>query len=93
MVHNPFQNLVKNSETAIFTEATIPEKLLSRHNTKQGVWGKLMVITGALDFVVDGPPSTISRIEAGTYAVIEPTIYHHVQIIGPTTFRIEFYRG
>ena len=76
----------------VFTEASTPDKLTSTHDTKDGVWGKLVVSKGALEFVVPGPPATTERVDAGAFAVIEPTVPHHVRLIGPVEFQIEFYR-
>ncbi|PHQ69570.1 MAG: tellurite resistance protein [Sneathiella sp.] len=92
MTRDPFQQLVKYSETAVFSETTVPKKLLNRHNTKPGIWGKLVVRSGALDFVLEGPPLKARRIEAGDYAIIEPATDHHVSLVGPATFQVEFYR-
>jgi tellurite resistance-related uncharacterized protein len=87
------QNLVKRGQTRLFTEETTPSKLTSVHTTKQGVWGKLIVLDGALDYVVPGPPAYLQRIDPGTFAVIEPAVPHHVRLLGPVSFRVEFYRA
>lgn len=84
--------LVQNGGMSVFTEKTIPSKLTSAHNTKSGVWGKLVVIDGALDYVVPGPPEKRKRIEAGEFGVIEPQVKHYVTPIGPVSFRVDFYR-
>lgn len=84
--------LHKYAESPVFTEASTPDKLTSAHDTKDGVWGKLVVSKGALEFVVPGPPTTTQRIDAGAFAIIEPMVPHHVRLIGPVEFQIEFYR-
>ena len=84
--------LVKYGETPVFTEKTVPPKLTSAHDTKPGVWGKLIVTAGALDYVVPGPPEERQRIEGGDFGVIEPEIKHFVTLKGAVTFRIDFYR-
>jgi len=85
--------LTKYSETSVFTHETVPKNLTEDHNTKAGVWGRLVVIEGALDYVVPGPPEEIIHVLAGDYAIIEPTLIHFVRIIGPVSFRVEFYRA
>lgn len=82
----------KYGGTAVFTEKTVPAKLTSAHDTKPGVWGKLIVLDGALDYVVPGPPEERARIEAGGFGVIEPEVKHYVTPLGPVTFRVDFYR-
>lgn len=86
------EGLVKYAETAVFTEETVPRKLTAVHDTKPGVWGKLVVESGALDYVIDGPPPARERIEAGQFGVIEPGVKHHVEMIGPVAFRVEFHK-
>jgi len=80
----------KYSETPEFTETSAPAKLTSLHNTKKGVWGRLLVIEGELDYVIEGPPKTYERIQAGAFGVIEPMVIHHVDFRGPVKFKIEF---
>jgi tellurite resistance-related uncharacterized protein len=90
---DPFQNLTKYSETPVFTEATVPTSLQAAHATKPGVWGKLCVLTGGLDFVLEGTKPVVTSVSQGQHAVIEPTVRHHVQVDQPVTFKVEFYRG
>ena len=84
--------VTKHSETPLFTETTVPAKLTARHDTKPGVWGRLVVVEGALDYVVPGPPETRQRVSAGGFAIIEPELIHHVSLMGPVAFRVEFYK-
>lgn len=85
-------HLVKYGETAIFNEKSVPAKLTTQHDTKRGVWGKLIVRSGALNYVIQGPPLVRERIGAGAFATIEPEIKHWVEIVGPVEFQVEFYR-
>ncbi len=84
--------LIKYGGTAVFTEKTVPAKLTSAHDTKPGVWGKLVVLEGALDYVVPGPPEERRRIIAGGFGVIEPEVRHYVTPVGAVSFRVDFYR-
>ncbi|WP_428409143.1 DUF1971 domain-containing protein [Hyphococcus sp.] len=87
------EGLVHYGGTPVFTEKTVPEKLLRAHDTKPGVWGKLVVLDGAVDYVIFGPPEDRARIEAGGFAIIEPEVKHLVTPLGPATFRVDFYRA
>ena len=80
----------KYAETPVFSAETVPKKLTKLHDTKPGVWGRLCVIEGALDYIISCSPPFQQRINAGEYGIIEPESLHHVQIIGPVRFKIEF---
>lgn len=84
--------LIKYGGTPVFTEKTVPAKLTRAHDTKAGVWGKLVVIEGALDYVIPGPPEKRIHICAGEFAVIEPEVKHYVRPDSGVTFRVDFYR-
>lgn len=85
-------DVAKYAETPEFNEQTVPAKLTAVHDTKAGVWGKLQVKQGALDYVVIGPPETRQRVEAGGHAIIEPQVQHRVEMLGPVLFQVEFYK-
>lgn len=84
------EGLRKHGETRTFDETSVPAKLLDLHDTKPGVWGRLVVEDGALDYIVPGPPEVIERISAGGFGVIEPTVLHRVAPCGSVRFRVEF---
>jgi len=88
------KHVQKYAETPVFTEESVPKKLTSVHDTKEGVWGRLIMIEGQLDFVIPGPPHISQSLQAenGDIAIIEPQIPHYVDIKGPVTFKIEFLR-
>ncbi len=82
----------KYAESPEFTTKTVPDSLTTSHDTKPGVWGKLIVIEGALDFIIEGPPEQTIRLEANAHTVIEPQQVHRVRLDRYTRFLIEFYR-
>lgn len=82
--------------TPTFTEATVPAGLLNDHSTKAGVWGLIRVEEGKLRYAVTDPrcaPSTRTLGPADEPAVIEPTILHRVEPLGPVRFHVEFLRA
>lgn len=89
----PPANAKPYKRTPSFTEATVPEGLLNDHSTKEGTWGLIHVEHGTLRYVVaDTRRTSTERIltvddEPG---VVEPTILHHVQPLGPVRFHVEF---
>lgn len=79
--------------TPSFTEATIPEGLLKDHATKAGTWGLIHVEQGMLRYVVTDTrrPHTERILAADSEpGVVEPTILHHVEPLGPVQFYVEF---
>jgi tellurite resistance-related uncharacterized protein len=82
----------KYANSPEFAETTIPKNLLSEHATKQGVWGRLVVKSGALTYTILGDTQESIRLEGGDFGVIEPTTGHFVKPDGAVTFLIEFYR-
>lgn len=86
-------NLVKYAETQKFNEKTVPAKLTTEHDTKAGVWGKLTVYEGCLDYVLAEAPSAAQTIRAGEFAIIEPQVKHWVAVSEPVLFQVEFYKA
>lgn len=81
--------------TDMFTEASVPRALLRDHNTKDGNWGLIQIAEGRLRYRVTdprrAPTETILSPETPP-GIVEPTIRHHVEPLGPVRFQIEFYR-
>jgi tellurite resistance-related uncharacterized protein len=81
--------------TGVFTQDTVPAALLKAHNTKDGVWALINVLEGELAYSVADPRRPASRTVLTpdtARGVIEPTILHSVQPLGPVRFFVEFYR-
>jgi tellurite resistance-related uncharacterized protein len=81
--------------TATFSEATIPAALLNDHSTKEGAWGLIRVEQGELRYVITDPRrAAAERIltPANEPGVVEPTILHRVEPLGPVRFHVEFFR-
>jgi tellurite methyltransferase len=76
----------------VFTHDTVPLTLLSAHETKGGAWAMIHVLEGKLRYCLDTPASE-SILELGQLGVIEPQVRHHVELIGPVRFYLEFYRA
>ncbi len=76
--------------TPRWDQDTLPDGLRAAHMIADGVWGRLVVIAGALDFVFedDGVTRTVA---AGESIVIPPGRLHHVATPVPVAFQIEFH--
>lgn len=83
-------SVVKYSESPLFDQDTVPDALLRDHNTKAGVWGRIVVTEGALTYLREGRPAQI--VSPDKPALIYPEEPHSVQPKGAVKFKVEFYR-
>lgn len=90
------QGLEVYRHTDVFTAATVPRGLLKDHSTKEGTWGVINVIEGQLRYCVTDDrrdPFAAILSPGGTPGLVEPTILHHVELLGPVRFYVEFHRA
>ncbi|HCR97440.1 MULTISPECIES: DUF1971 domain-containing protein [Halomonas] len=85
-------NVSPYKRTPEFTEESVPTGLLNDHTTKEGVWGKIVVLEGLLEYTIQEPALDIIELSPEQYGVVEPTIKHHIKPLGPVRFFVEFYR-
>ncbi|WP_337186358.1 DUF1971 domain-containing protein [Phenylobacterium sp.] len=81
--------------TDVFTESTVPAGLLKAHTTKAGAWALIHVLEGRLAYRIVDPrrPASETTLTPGTPpGVVEPTILHEVEPLGPVRFYVEFHR-
>jgi tellurite resistance-related uncharacterized protein len=81
--------------TPEFTETTIPKGLLKAHTTKDGTWGLIHVLEGRLAYRIKDPARTAWQTVLSLHeepGVIEPTVLHEVEPLGPVRFYVEFHR-
>lgn len=78
--------------TPEFSEATVPPGLLRAHQVAADVWGRLVVRDGSVAFAFDDEPADRERVvAAGDHQVIPPGRPHHVRVLGPVRFTVEFH--
>jgi tellurite resistance-related uncharacterized protein len=73
-----------------FDEHSVPAGLRRDHRIADGVWGRLVVTSGALWFAFDDDAER--RLAEGATVVIPPARVHHVRVEGPVRFHVEFHR-
>lgn len=81
--------------TALFTETSLPAGLRADHSTKAGTWGLIHVDEGRLCYRVTDlrrPPYKTILTPDSVAGIVEPTILHHVEPLGPVSFHVEFFR-
>ena len=84
------------ARTAEFTESTVPAGLLRSHTTKAGAWGLIHVLEGRLAYRITDPRRPASQTVLSPESepgVVEPTILHEVEPLGPVRFYVEFHRA
>ena len=86
------EGLVNYSQTPVFTAQNVPEKLTSVHNTKAGLWGKLVVITGGVDYFIPSQSESPAHLQKGDIGIIEPGVDHYVRLSDDASFKVEFYK-
>ena len=85
-------NAVPYKRTSEFTASSVPSGLLRGHSTKDGAWGKIIVVEGTLTYRILEPTVEEVLLSPGNCGVIEPTIKHEVVPHGGVRFYVEFYR-
>ncbi len=90
------QGLVSYRRTDAFSEKSVPAGLLKAHATKAGTWGLIRVTEGELLYKIEDERRipTERLLRAGLPpGVVEPTILHSVEPVGPVRFHVEFFRA
>lgn len=77
--------------TPEFTHESTPEGLRRAHRVATGVWGRLKVSGGHVDFVFEGDDNTPVTVAAGEHIDIPPDTPHHVVTRPGCRFAVEFY--
>ncbi|MFY9996316.1 MAG: DUF1971 domain-containing protein [Leclercia sp.] len=90
-------NFVHTRATPFWNKETAPKALLTHHNTKAGVYGRLSVMQGAVKYV-GFPDATATEpdreqvIEAGTFGISPPQKWHRIELLTDDTyFTIDFF--
>jgi tellurite resistance-related uncharacterized protein len=85
------------SSSPDFTETTVPAALLRNHVTAAKVWARIVILEGSLRYTIieeagGGNVLTEHLLTPAHSGVIEPKVHHHVEVLGPVRFRVDFYR-
>ena len=77
--------------TPQFTHESTPDGLRRAHRVATGVWGRLKVSGGHVDFVFEDDGDTPIPVAAGEHIDIPPDTAHHVVTHPGCQFVVEFY--
>ena len=83
---------VAYKRTPEYTETTIPAGLTYDHNTRAGVWGKIVVTEGSLRYDIDAIDYT-TLLTPEAPGIVVPEQHHRIDASGPVRFYVEFYRA
>ncbi len=86
------EDVIAYKKTPEFDELSVPKGLLNAHQTKQGVWGKIVILEGQLQYTINKPEIEVVVLTENSYGVVEPEIFHEVKPLGNVRFYVEFYR-
>jgi tellurite resistance-related uncharacterized protein len=86
-------DVVAYKRTPEFTEETVPAGLLKAHQTREGVWGKIVVLDGELQYTINEPEHEVIVLDSNRFGVVEPTMLHEVKPLGKVRFYVEFHRS
>lgn len=78
--------------TPEFTQDSVPAALRRNHTTAAGVWGRIVVLEGSLRYTIVEPAPEQLLLTPGQPGIVEPQMAHHVEIVGPVRFCVEFHR-
>ncbi len=86
------QDVSSYKKTPEFTNETVPAGLLKSHQTKEGTWGKIVVLGGLLKYRILEPEFEEIVLSPEIPGIVEPKVLHEVEPFGDVRFYVEFYR-
>ena len=84
------ENAKFSVSTPILTDTTVPCQILGKHMTPKGKCGLLVVLKGNLQLVWEDT-GVVHDADPEHPVYLYPERYHHIQMDGPSEFRIDFY--
>ena len=83
-------NVAMYKRTPQFTSLSTPAGLLDNHTTKVGVWAKINVEKGTIEYTINNGKTYL--LTEDIHGIIEPQIPHYIKPSHDAEFFIEFYR-
>lgn len=91
------ENFRHTRSTPFWNKQSVPQALLTHHNTKKGVFGRLSVMQGAVKYIGfrhehDDTPEIEVVIEAGHFGISPPQYWHRIELLTDDTyFNLDFF--
>jgi len=86
-------HLLPAHRTPVFTQSTGSDALCRTHTTREGGWGRIILLEGRLRVRILGADTEEHVLTPKRPGVIEPTVAHEGEPIGPVRFFIELLRA
>jgi tellurite resistance-related uncharacterized protein len=86
------EGLVVERTAGPFDEITLPAGLLRAHRIPSGTWGRLRVLEGSVDFLINTDPPAEHHLDAGQTQPIPPDVSHELRPKGPVRLVVDFLR-
>jgi tellurite resistance-related uncharacterized protein len=83
--------LKKTGQTRLMTQDSVLPGILAKHKAPSGKHAFLVVSTGHVQFEWEDTHEVLDA-DPGHPIVIEPDRLHHVKVVGPVEFHVEFYK-
>ena len=81
-----------SGKTSLFTNETVPGKILNHHELQAGTWGLLTVEAGTVSFFRQGEDAPVAVISSEKPFVILPEEVHYVRLSEDAKFFVTFYK-
>ena len=81
-----------SGKTSLFTNETVPGKILNHHELQAGTWGLLTVEAGTVNFFRQGEDAPVAVISSEKPFVILPEEVHYVRLSEDAKFFVTFYK-
>lgn len=97
MAHSIPAHFVHTRSTPFWNRESVPKALLTHHNTKKGVYGRLSVMRGAVNYFGfagenEAEPEMGLTINAGEFGISPPQYWHRIELLTEETcFNIDFF--
>lgn len=97
MTHSIPEHFTHTRSTPFWNKESVPKALLTHHNTKKGVYGRLSVMRGAVKYYGFASEKEAQQemevtIMAGQFGISPPQYWHRIELLSDETcFNIEFF--
>jgi tellurite resistance-related uncharacterized protein len=79
-----------------FTHDSVSAALLHNHARAERVWAQIVILKGSRRYIIDHPSQGAMPEEhflsPECSGIVRPKQFHHIEILGPVRFRVDFYR-
>ena len=86
------ENFKVYKKTPLYDQDSIPNELSMMHETGDGIWEKLIVVFGSVDYV-DCETGKVTKASPVRSVSVEPHHMHSLHVTGPVELYVEYYKA